>query len=678
MATIADLVIGLDVKGASAVEAKFGKLGNTVDRLGQQAGKFLAAGLAVGGAAAVKMGQKASDLEETVSKASQIFGSQAVPALEKFAGAAAKNLGQSRQTALDAAATFGVFGKSAGLAGDDLVGFSTEMTTLASDMASFNNTSPEEAIEAIGAALRGESEPIRRFGVLLDDATLRQEAMRQGLVKTTKEALTPQQKVLAAQAAIMKQTSDQQGDFARTSDGLANKQRVMTAQFENLQVKLGTKVLPILLKLTDAGLKMINWIDRNRRLAATFAVVLGSVAAALFLASAALRAYVAISTIAAGVSKLVGSAAVKNAARMGAAWVAASARAVAAFTVMVARFVAQAALMAASMAAAAARTAAALAVMAAQFVAQGAVMAATMAATAARVVAGWVLMGIQALLNAARIALAWLIALGPIGLIIAAVIAVIAVFVLLWKRSQTFRKIVTAAVQGVWKAIKVAFNAVKAVVIAVFRFVVRFIQAQINAAIAVLKLIRRGVQFVVNAFGRMRAAVVARVRAVISFVRSIPRRIKSALGNLGRLLFSAGRNVIQGLINGIRSMLGAVGSAASSIASKIRGFLPFSPAKEGPLSGRGNPERSGATIPQMIAAGMLSGTGMVADAADAMLSAAGLGGEFAIGTPRGVRGGTRDAPVVRIVVDGADDDFKRLIRKMVRTDGRGDVQVAFG
>lgn len=649
MATIADLVIGVDVKGASAVEAKFGKLGGTVDRLGQRAGKVLAAGLAIGGAAAVKMGQKASDLEETVSKASQIFGNEAVPALQKFAGAAAKNLGQSRQQALDAAATFGVFGKSAGLAGDDLVGFSTEMVELAGDMASFNNSTPEEAIEAIGAGLRGESEPLRRFGVLLDDATLRQEAMRQGLVKTTKEALTPQQKVLAAQGVIMKQTSDQQGDFARTSEGLANKQRVMTAEFENLQVKLGAKVLPILLKLTDAGLKMVNWIDRNQRLAATLGIVLGSLAAALFLASVAMRAYVAISTIAAGVSKVVGAEAVKNAARMGAAWVAAAARSVAAFTVMVARFVAQAA-----------------------------VMAATMAATAARVVAGWVLMGIQALLNAARIALAWLIALGPIGLIIAAVIAVIAVFVLLWKRSKTFRKIVTAAVQGVWKAIKVAFNAVKAVVIAVFRFVVRFIQAQINAAIAVLKLIRRGVQFVVNAFGRMRAAVVARVTAVISFVRSIPRRIRSALGNLGRLLFSAGRNVIQGLINGIRSMLGAVGSAASSIASKIRGFLPFSPAKEGPLSGRGNPQRSGATIPQMLAAGMLSGTGMVADAADAMLSAADLGGGFGIGTPRGVRGGTRDAPVVRIVVDGADDDMKRMIRKMVRVDGHGDVQVAFG
>lgn len=186
----------------------------------------------------------ASDLGETTLKVTQIFGSDALPALEEFAAAAAKSLGQSKQSALDAAATFGVFGKSAGLTGRDLAGFSTEMVQLASDLASFGNTSPEEAIEAIGAALRGESEPIRRYGVLLDDATLRNRALALGLIKTTKEALTPQQRVLAAQAEILAQTSDAQGDFARTSDGLANQQRILRAELENSKAVLGEALLP--------------------------------------------------------------------------------------------------------------------------------------------------------------------------------------------------------------------------------------------------------------------------------------------------------------------------------------------------------------------------------------------------------------------------------------------------
>jgi len=185
----------------------------------------------------------ASDLNETVSKSQQIFG-DASKAVEDFASNSAKQFGQSKQQAIDAAASFGVFGKAAGLTGEDLSTFSTDLVALSADLASFGNTTPEEAALALGAALRGEAEPIRRFGVLLDDATLKQEALAMGLIKTTKGALTPQQKVLAANALIFKQTADAQGDFARTSDGVANQQRILEATFKDLQTEIGQKLLP--------------------------------------------------------------------------------------------------------------------------------------------------------------------------------------------------------------------------------------------------------------------------------------------------------------------------------------------------------------------------------------------------------------------------------------------------
>jgi hypothetical protein len=149
---------------------------------------------------------------------------------------------------MDAAATFATFGKSAGLAGNELVKFSTDLTTLSADLASFYNTSPEQAINAIGAALRGESEPIRAYGVLLNDATLKQEALNMGIYDGT-GALSAQQKVLAAQQVILKQTGDAQGDFARTSGGLANQQRILTAQIENTKAMLGEALLPTVLKV---------------------------------------------------------------------------------------------------------------------------------------------------------------------------------------------------------------------------------------------------------------------------------------------------------------------------------------------------------------------------------------------------------------------------------------------
>ena len=183
----------------------------------------------------------ASDFQEATSKVNVVFG-RASKTIKDFANNAARDLGQSKQSVLDAAGAFGTFGKAAGLAGDDLATFTTDFVTLSTDLASFNNTSPEEAVLAIGAALRGESEPLRRYGVLLNDAVLRQEAMTLGIYNG-KGALTAQQKVLAAQSAIYKQTGDAQGDFMRTSDGLANSQRTLKATFDDIQVAIGNAFL---------------------------------------------------------------------------------------------------------------------------------------------------------------------------------------------------------------------------------------------------------------------------------------------------------------------------------------------------------------------------------------------------------------------------------------------------
>jgi hypothetical protein len=210
----------------------------------------------------------ASNMEESLSKVNVIFGKGA-DEVEKFASTAARQLGQSKQSVLDAAGAFGTFGKAAGLSGEDLAVFSNDFTTLATDLASFNNTTPEEAVQAIGAALRGEAEPLRRFGVLLNDATLRQEALTLGIYDG-KGALTAQQKILAAQSAIYKQTNDAQGDFLRTSDGLANSQRTLKAEFANLQVELGKKLLPQMKEFTYALLNISDWVRRNPR---TFGII---------------------------------------------------------------------------------------------------------------------------------------------------------------------------------------------------------------------------------------------------------------------------------------------------------------------------------------------------------------------------------------------------------------------
>ncbi len=212
----------------------------------QKAALAGAAAMAGAGALAYSAIQDAADLSETLSKAGVLFGDN-VKEIEKFADGAATSLGLTKQAALDASATFATFGKAAGLTGDKLSGFSTDFVKLAGDLASFNNTTPEEAITAIGAALRGESEPLRRYGVLLDDASMRQKALELGIVDTTKKALTPQQKVLAAQALIYEQTAAAQGDFERTSGSLVNQQKILKAAFQNVKTEVGNALLPAFL-----------------------------------------------------------------------------------------------------------------------------------------------------------------------------------------------------------------------------------------------------------------------------------------------------------------------------------------------------------------------------------------------------------------------------------------------
>ena len=184
-----------------------------------------------------------SELEDSTAAAGVVFGSSMdqIIAQSKTAGS---TMGLSSQQVINAANTYGTYGKAAGLAGDDLAKFATDQTKLAADMASFKGTSPEQAIEAIGAALRGETEPIRAYGVMLDDASMKQKALEMGLISTTKDALEPQNKILAAQALIMEQTTDAQGDFARTSTSTANVQKTLAAESENLNAKLGKSLAP--------------------------------------------------------------------------------------------------------------------------------------------------------------------------------------------------------------------------------------------------------------------------------------------------------------------------------------------------------------------------------------------------------------------------------------------------
>jgi hypothetical protein len=241
--SIAKEVSGIDGTAAGdSIGKKMG--GGIVGSIKSLVGPAL---LAMGGAAAFSFAKDAvasfSELEDSSAAAAVTFSGN-MDRITTLSKAGASTLGLSSQQVVSSAQNFGVFGKAAGLAGEDLESFAVDMTTLSGDLSSFSGKSTEDAIAAVGSAMRGEFEPIRSFGVLLDDATLKAEAMSMGLITTTKDALTPQQKTLAAQSAIMKQTTDAQGDFNRTSMSTANVAKTLAAESENVSAKFGKLMAP--------------------------------------------------------------------------------------------------------------------------------------------------------------------------------------------------------------------------------------------------------------------------------------------------------------------------------------------------------------------------------------------------------------------------------------------------
>jgi hypothetical protein len=150
-----------------------------------------------------------------------------------------------------------------------------------------------------------------------------------------------------------------------------------------------------------------------------------------------------------------------------------------------------------------------------------------------------------------------------------------------------YKSIITAginAAKNVWTNV---LNGIRTVARAVWSAIVSYIRTQINAVKTVVAGVKVVVTTIRNAFNNAKNAASTALKNLVSLVRGLPGRVTGALGNLGRLLYSKGRSLVQGFINGIASMIGAVASKARSVVGAVTKFLPGSPAKEGPLSGKG-------------------------------------------------------------------------------------------
>lgn len=250
------------------VEADTSKLGKSLDQgvtqaatnsskaLGGISGQMKAVGAAAGlyiGNMAIgalsKLGEFAadsirafSDLEQATGAVGSVFGENAEQ-IEDFAKAAAQNIGLSESAALQAASVIGASLKNFGFSTEEAATQSEKLLTLGADLsAMFGGTVPE-AIGAVTAALRGETDPIERYGVSLNVAAIEAHALEEGLADTASE-VTGQTKAIAALSLITEQTADTTGQFGRELDTVAGRAAVAAAELENAKARAGEALVP--------------------------------------------------------------------------------------------------------------------------------------------------------------------------------------------------------------------------------------------------------------------------------------------------------------------------------------------------------------------------------------------------------------------------------------------------
>jgi hypothetical protein len=215
----------------------------------------VAIGVGVGAAAAAGLiyaGKMASNLNETIAKTEQVFGSFTNKVTEA-ADEMAHSFGIPKSEFLDAASMFGLIAQGAGIASGKSADMAVSLSKLAADASSFFNTGVDVALEKIRAGLVGESEPLRAFGVMLTEDNVKAKALAMGLAKPGKE-LTNQMKIMARYQLIQEGLAKAQGDLERTGGGFANQWRQFTGQLENMATTVGQFVLPVM----TAFLRAIN------------------------------------------------------------------------------------------------------------------------------------------------------------------------------------------------------------------------------------------------------------------------------------------------------------------------------------------------------------------------------------------------------------------------------------
>ena len=186
----------------------------------------------------------ASDLVEVQNVVDISFGKSAQK-VNAWAKTVIKNFGLSQTEAKRTASTFMAMSNGMDIANDAGTTMAITLTELSADLASFWNTSQAEAFTALKSVYTGETETLKKYGIVMTEANLKAFALTQGIKKQYSE-MSQAEKVALRYKFVMKTASDAQGDFARNSTTWANQIKILKTQLQELATMIGQVFVKVL------------------------------------------------------------------------------------------------------------------------------------------------------------------------------------------------------------------------------------------------------------------------------------------------------------------------------------------------------------------------------------------------------------------------------------------------
>ena len=242
-------------RALKGLDGQLDKTGGRANGLASTLGKGALIGALIGlGVALVRTGRQfsnfARDAEEVQNQVNAVFRDQSAE-VRSWARTYSDNLGLSTTETLEFAASLQDTFVPLGIARDEATNLSQSLVELAGDVGSFKNVARGDVVRDFQSALVGNTETVRKYGIVITQAVLQQEAVNAGLGDNL-DALTEAQKAQLRYNIILAGTADAQGDLANTLDSTANTQRRLKSSWRDLGETLGGVINNVLTPLTGA------------------------------------------------------------------------------------------------------------------------------------------------------------------------------------------------------------------------------------------------------------------------------------------------------------------------------------------------------------------------------------------------------------------------------------------